>query len=143
MEYSAFYSELVAKTLPLVATGKRLGLGGELGSGKTTFARLLIAAHYAKAGLEPPRVPSPSYQLVEVYPPNGQGDKSLPTIWHFDFYRLKSPEELQELGWEEATNTGFIIAEWYCHIRELWHSEDPVILFHLKADNYGFTTKNF
>ena len=80
--------------------GDVIALYGELGAGKTTFSRGLIAAY---CGADD--VPSPTYTLVQLY------DTGLLPVWHFDLYRLKSPEELVELGWDE-TQDGVALVEW-------------------------------
>ena len=51
-------------------------------------------------------VPSPTYTLVQAYPsPVGE-------IWHFDLYRLSGPEEIYEIGWEEALGVHIMLVEW-------------------------------
>lgn len=84
--------------------GDVLALHGDLGAGKTTFAQFLIQK-LMEQDLE---VPSPTFTLVNVY----EG----PTfpVWHFDLYRLKSPEEIFETGFEEALATALTIVEWPC-----------------------------
>lgn len=81
--------------------GDFIALYGNLGAGKTTFARGLI-----QSLLEPStEVPSPTFTLLQTYDaPNFQ-------IFHFDLYRLKSPEEIWELGWEEI-GSGVTLCEW-------------------------------
>ena len=94
---------------------------GELGVGKTAFARALIGEYYELHGLARPRVPSPTYTMVEVY------GRAEPALWHFDFYRLKHASELRELGWEEATR-GFILAEWPEKLDGLWSEDEPLVV---------------
>jgi tRNA threonylcarbamoyladenosine biosynthesis protein TsaE len=77
-------------------------LKGDLGAGKSTFARALIQ-HLCGENTE---VPSPTFTLVQTYE-----TKAFP-IWHFDFYRLKAPEEVYELGIEEAMHHGVCLIEW-------------------------------
>src|SRR5437763_7287952 len=83
--------------------GDVVGLKGELGAGKTTLARAILRAAAEHARLI---VPSPTFTLVEVYEtPRG-------SFWHFDLYRLEAPEQVFELGWEEALAEGISLIEW-------------------------------
>lgn len=83
--------------------GDVIGLEGDLGSGKTTFARAFIRA--LGSGRE--EVPSPTFTLVETYT-----FPDRPPVWHFDLYRLTAPEESWELGIEEAFAEGVSLIEW-------------------------------
>ena len=76
-------------------------IAGPMGAGKTTFARGFIRAC---GGTE--EVASPTFTLVQVYE-LGSG-----TIWHFDLYRVTSPEEAWELGIEDAFAEGISLIEW-------------------------------
>ncbi|MDX2263933.1 MAG: tRNA (adenosine(37)-N6)-threonylcarbamoyltransferase complex ATPase subunit type 1 TsaE [Hyphomicrobiales bacterium] len=82
--------------------GDTLALSGEIGAGKTTFARFLIRALAADDALE---TPSPAYSLQQVYDtPRGR-------VSHFDFYRL-SPGEADALGLAETLEHDISIIEW-------------------------------
>lgn len=83
--------------------GDVVGLKGELGAGKTTLARAIL-----RAAMDDPAliVPSPTFTLVEVY------ETQHGTYWHFDLYRLETPEQVFELGWEEARAEGIVLLEW-------------------------------
>ena len=83
--------------------GDVVGLYGELGSGKTTLARGILRA---AAGDPDLIVPSPTFTLVEVY------ETERGTFWHFDLYRLETPEQVYELGWEDALAEGIVLIEW-------------------------------
>ncbi len=79
-----------------------LALWGDLGMGKTSFARAFVAARAGKAT----EVPSPTFTLVQTYDlPGGP-------VWHFDLYRLADPEDVWELGWEEALAEAIVLVEW-------------------------------
>ena len=90
-----------ARISALAAPGDIIALKGDLGSGKTTFARGFIRA---RGGLE--EVPSPTFTLVQVY------ELGSAMVWHFDLYRVTSPEEAWELGIEDAFAEGISLIEW-------------------------------
>src|SRR4029077_21237738 len=90
-----------ARIAALARPGDVIALKGELGAGKTSFARAFIRA---RGGVEP--VPSPAVTLVQVYE-LGHG-----TIWHIDAYRLRHPEEAWELDIEDAFHEGVSLIEW-------------------------------
>lgn len=85
-----------------LAVGDVIALRGDLGAGKTSFARALIRAVAGNPELE---VPSPTFTIVQTY------DTRLP-IAHFDLYRLGSADELDEIGFEEAASEGVALVEW-------------------------------
>lgn len=91
-----------------LATGlsrrETLCLDGTLGAGKSVFARALIRA---LIGDEDLAVPSPSYTLANVYAgPDGR------EIWHADLYRISDPEEIIEIGLQDAAGEALLIVEW-------------------------------
>jgi len=95
----AFGHEILG-ALPEDLAGWTLLLTGELGAGKSTFARAFI-----KAAGHQGAVPSPTYTLVEPYQlPRGN-------IYHVDLYRVSNEEELRYLGWNELEN-GCRLVEW-------------------------------
>lgn len=86
--------------------GDVVALVGDLGAGKTVFARAFIQARAADAGAGVAEVPSPTFTLVQVYE---IGDE---TIWHADLYRIADPSEIDELGLDEARADGILLVEW-------------------------------
>ncbi|MBI4185101.1 MAG: tRNA (adenosine(37)-N6)-threonylcarbamoyltransferase complex ATPase subunit type 1 TsaE [Proteobacteria bacterium] len=99
-------ARLAGRLARLAGRGDVIALRGELGAGKTAFARAFIAALAARAGLAPPEVPSPTFTLVQGYT---LGEVE---VWHFDLYRLGRPEEAFDLGIEEAFAGAISLIEW-------------------------------
>ena len=92
---------LAARLAPLLRAGDVVALRGELGAGKTFFARAVIQALGG-----PEEVPSPTFTLVQTY------DLAPAPVWHFDLYRLARPEDAWELGLEEAMSEAISLIEW-------------------------------
>ena len=80
-----------------------LFLEGNLGAGKSVFARALIRALTGDAELN---VPSPTFTLLQTY------ETAKGPIWHYDLYRMKEPEEIEELSWDDALSDGIVLIEW-------------------------------
>jgi tRNA threonylcarbamoyladenosine biosynthesis protein TsaE len=86
-----------------IAAGDVITLSGDLGAGKTSFARGLLAG----LGLAED-APSPSFAIVIPYaPPHVR----LP-VAHVDLYRLNGPDDLDELGLDDVLVDGALIVEW-------------------------------
>ncbi len=95
-------ARLAADLALVLKQGDVVALSGDLGAGKTHFARAFIRALAGDPALE---VPSPTYTLAQVY-------ETRPKVTHFDLYRLGDESELDELGFEEAVETGLVLVEW-------------------------------
>ena len=74
---------------------------GDLAAGKTTFIKGFVAG---AAGISPDLVTSPTFVLLNIY-------EGAQTVYHFDLYRLKGPEEFFNLGFEEYWR-GLCCLEW-------------------------------
>ena len=93
---------IVKQILPLLNIQPIMCLMGEVGTGKTTLTKALLAAMgYPNA------VDSPTFNIVNTY--QWQNQK----VYHFDLYRIKSIQELDEIGFMEYLDSGHIcIIEW-------------------------------
>ena len=102
-------ARLAQSVAALARPGDVLALFGELGSGKTAFARAFINALPAPGGTAPApfeEVPSPTFTLLQTY------ERAPAPVWHFDLYRMARPDEAYELGFEEALDGGILLIEW-------------------------------
>ena len=119
MEYlsnSAQETEALGERLAAVLQpGDVVAYTGDLGAGKTAFTRGL-----ARGLGVPDRVTSPTFTIVNEY----EGGR-LP-LFHFDLYRMDSPEELFDIGWEDYLARGGVCAvEWSEHAEGAFE-EEPI-----------------
>jgi tRNA threonylcarbamoyl adenosine modification protein YjeE len=91
---------LASRVALSIKSGDVVTLSGPLGAGKTTFARALVR-HLGGEG----EVPSPTFAIMQRY------ETPRLTLSHCDFYRLQ-PEELDELGLDDALAEGSLLIEW-------------------------------
>lgn len=103
-----FYSKDEADTIKLgralaqiAKPGDIFALFGTLGMGKSVLSRSFIQSFLGDV-----EVPSPTFTLLQTYEAPGYD------IYHYDLYRLKTPEEIFELGMEEAMYSGVCLIEW-------------------------------
>jgi tRNA threonylcarbamoyladenosine biosynthesis protein TsaE len=101
-ETEALAAKLLGTALPPGAPCRIVELSGDLGSGKSTFARGALRA-LGVTGV----IKSPSYTLLETYElPGGEA-------LHLDLYRLNDPEELEHLGLADYFRPGTLwLIEW-------------------------------
>ena len=93
---------LAARVAALARPGDAVLLAGDLGAGKSAFARAFLRAAAGDAGLE---VPSPTFTLVQSY------ETARGVVHHFDLWRLDGPGALAELGWDEMIRD-IVLVEW-------------------------------
>lgn len=93
---------LAADVAAMLKPGDVVTLSGDLGTGKTTFARAVIRALAGDPELE---VPSPTFTLVQTY------DLTRLPVIHADLYRIGDPDELEQIGLDDAENAA-ILLEW-------------------------------
>lgn len=94
---------LLAKNLSRNFKGNEVVLlEGELGAGKTVFAKGIAAGLGLK---DVHQVCSPSFTLVNIY-------QARYPIYHIDLYRLNKDSEILDIGWEDYLGQGVIIVEW-------------------------------
>jgi len=101
-ETEALAARLLGAAPPAGAPCRVVELSGELGTGKSTFARGALRALGARGAIK-----SPSYTLLETY--------DLPGVeaLHLDLYRLNDPEELENLGLADYHRPGALwLVEW-------------------------------
>jgi tRNA threonylcarbamoyladenosine biosynthesis protein TsaE len=117
-------ADIAARLGRVVACGDVILLVGDIGAGKTHFARHLIQSLQDVAE----DVPSPSFTLVQTY------DTRAGDIWHADLYRLTSPSEVEELGLADAFGTAICLVEWPDRLGELQPPDALTVEFRLGPD---------
>jgi len=113
--------QIADQVAPQLSIGDVVALNGTLGVGKTTFVRALVQ----KLIGHPIDVPSPTFTLLQSY------DTPNFTLYHFDFYRLKSPQEAYEIGIEDAFADGVSMLEWPDKIGSLLPQKHKTISFEI------------
>ena len=103
----------------MLEPGDTVLLSGDVGAGKTHFARALIQSQLKT----PEDVPSPTFTLVQTY----AGVKA--EIWHADLYRLTGTQEIEELGLTDAFDGAVCIVEWPDRLGELAPSSGLLLTF--------------
>ncbi len=94
-----------------LASGDVVRLSGGLGAGKSTLARGAISTILKDGGYDVDDIPSPTFTLVQSYPWPGPDDGER-EVWHIDLWRLEDPDEIMELGFDEAVGRHAMLIEW-------------------------------
>ena len=94
-------ARLGADIASALRSGDAVALWGDLGAGKTTLARAILR----RLGVSED-VPSPTFTIVQAYDTPGLA------VSHYDLYRVKQPREMQELGFDDALESGAVLVEW-------------------------------
>lgn len=109
-------------------------LQGDLGAGKTTFARYFINSLLNN---EKNEVLSPTFNLVHTY------DASDFTIWHFDLYRLESEQEAENIGIFDAFDEGVSLIEWPEIIGGIIPDDRLLVAINMDGDDRIVTLKAY
>ena len=94
------------KIKKILSPGDVVFLYGEIGVGKTSFARILINGYENQKKLKKSEVLSPTFNIVFEY------DIKDFTIEHYDLYRLKNEKEIKNIGLFENLEKSIILVEW-------------------------------
>ena len=111
---------LAQQIAPQLGPGDTLFLQGDIGAGKTVFARALIQARLAAID-KWEDVPSPTFTIVQTYE---AGDVE---IWHTDLYRLTGAADIDELGLQDAFGQAIVLVEWPDRLGDA-APRDPLVL---------------
>ena len=129
-KYKLSQIENISKKILLkLSNTDSLYLFGELGSGKTTLARIIIQQLQEKNKVKKTEVPSPTFNLLHEYE-----IKSL-KVMHYDLYRLKNNQDIQKLGIFEDNKNKIIIIEWPEKIKKKIKNRLEITLYYQKEVN--------
>ncbi|HYW57502.1 MAG TPA: tRNA (adenosine(37)-N6)-threonylcarbamoyltransferase complex ATPase subunit type 1 TsaE [Polaromonas sp.] len=113
-------------------------LHGDLGAGKTTFARHVLQALGVQG-----RIKSPTYAVVEPYTVTGAASGAIHNIWHCDFYRFNDPDEWEEAGFRDIfSSPGLKLVEWPEKAGDHLPAADLDIYIEMQADETRTVTLN-
>lgn len=116
--------EAAAFILKQAGAAKVILFEGDMGSGKTTMIKAICLKLGSKSHFS-----SPSYALVNEY------DSASGKLYHFDLYRLKSKEELYDLGVEQYLDSGcYCFVEWPDYIRPVLEQDYLLVKLQVRAD---------
>jgi tRNA threonylcarbamoyladenosine biosynthesis protein TsaE len=123
-EMSVFALEVLRTLSPNKEHATIVGLSGDLGSGKTTFAQFFAQGLHIEE-----RIISPTYVIAKFYdiPNNVRWSKFV----HIDAYRIEDPEEMRMLKWDGIVvdTKNIVLVEWPEHIKELFPKDAIMLQF--------------
>src|SRR4051812_45673298 len=112
---------LAARLAALARAGDSILLEGDLGAGKTAFARAFLRAAAGDPALE---VPSSTFTLVQTY------ETKIGLVFHYDLWRLEGSDSLAELDWDDARDA-IVLVEWPDRLGTLRPEDALTIAFRL------------
>ena len=121
---------LINKISNKLKTGNVIYLRGDLGSGKTTIAKILIQNLFKKYKKKKPIVTSPTFNIVQYYLVNKQM-----IIAHYDLYRLKKNSDINNIGLYDLEDKMISIIEWPELIKKKYKNRIEIKLSYTKKDN--------
>ena len=116
---------LAADLAALVRPGDAILLHGDLGAGKTAFARAFLRALTGHPALD---VPSPTFTLVQTY------DTPKGPVHHYDLWRLTDCGAMEELGWDDAVDD-IVLVEWPDRLGPLTPPHALILTLHPTGDD--------
>lgn len=116
-------SDFGQKFASVLQAGDTVLLEGDIGAGKTHFARAVLQSLMDT----PEDVPSPTFTLVQTY------ELPVATVWHADLYRLSDSSEIVELGLDEAFDHDICLVEWPDRLGP-WTPENALLITFQVAD---------
>jgi len=133
MIFESFSTEDTKKIAIEMASTAKAGdvycLIGDLGAGKTAFTKSFA---YGLGLID--IVTSPTFSIVNEY--SSSLNNLSPTLYHFDVYRIKDIQEMEDTGYEDYFyGNGIVIIEWADLIKDLWPPNCIVIIFSLGDKN--------
>jgi len=115
-----------------ISPGDHIFLYGEIGTGKTTFTRLLINKYEIENKLKKSEVLSPTFNIVFEYEIKDF------TIKHYDLYRLKNEEDIKNIGLFENLDQNILVVEWPELIKKKPMNRIDLFIKYGKATNERF-----
>ena len=121
---------LINKISNKLKIGNVIYLKGDLGSGKTTIAKILIQNLFKKYKKKKPIVTSPTFNIVQYYLVNKQV-----IIAHYDLYRLRKSSDINNIGLYDLEDKMISIIEWPELIKKKNKNRIEIKLGYTKKDN--------